>query len=318
MKSLMRSGHRLPGLVDDAEDRVAVLDAGGHHAQGDEVVHLVEVDALPVQLQVDAVQALDAAVDGDDGHLRFGELGEDGAAQFLDQPLGRAPALVDLVAQFLVGAGFERLEGQFLELVLDLAHAQPVGDGRVDVEGLPGDALPLLVGDVPEGAHVVEAVGELDEDDADVVHHRQEHAPEVLGLLGLLGREGDAGELGDALDDVGDFGTEELGDPVDGGEGVLDHVMEQAGGHRHGVQSHVDQEVGDLQGMDEVGFARVANLPLVLPGREHVRPPEQLEIGVGAIAADLVDQVLEPNHGAWCLTDVTGDRMLVDHSPRAP
>ena len=57
------SGHRRPGLMDDAERRVAVLHGRGHDAQRDEVVHLLEVDLLPLQFQPDAVEALDAAVD---------------------------------------------------------------------------------------------------------------------------------------------------------------------------------------------------------------------------------------------------------------
>ena len=288
--------------MDDAEHGVAVLDARGHDAERDEVVDLVEVDALSAQLEVDAVQALDAAVDGHDGHLGLGELGADGAAQLLDEALRRAPALVDLVAQFLVRPGLEGLERELLELVLDLAHAEPVGDRRVDVQGLAGDPLALLVGHVPERAHVVEAVGELDEDDADVVDHRQEHPPEVLGLLGFLGRERDARQLGDALDDVSDLGAEEFGDPLDGGQRVLDDVVEQAGRHRHGVQSHVGQQVGHFERMDEVRLAGMPHLPLVLPGGEHVRPAEQFQVGVGAVAADLVDQVLEPNHGGRCLS----------------
>ena len=154
----------------------------------------------------------------------------------------------------------------------------------------------------------MEPVGQLHQDDPDVVDHRQEHPAKVLGLLGLPGGERDARELRDALDDMGDLRAEQLGDALDRGEGVLDHVVEQASGHGHGVQTHVRQQVGHLEGMHEVGLAGVADLALVLPGGEHVGPPEQLEIGVGAVAADLVDQVLEPNHGARCLTLVTGSR----------
>ena len=46
----------------------------------------------------------------------------------------------------------------------------------------------------------------------------------------------------------------------------------------------------------------MADLPLVLEGREHVRPPEQLDVGLGVVAPDLVDEVLEPDHDWRCLT----------------
>ena len=50
----------------------------------------------------------------------------------------------------------------------------------------------------------------------------------------------------------------------------------------------------------------MAHLSLVLEGREHVGPPQQLDVGVGVVGADLLDEVLEPNHGSWCLSDFEG------------
>ena len=87
-----------------------------------------------------------------------------------------------------------------------------------------------------------------------------------------------------------------LADPLGRGERVLDDVVEQAGGDAHGVELHVGEDVGDLERMDEIRLAGMADLSLVLQGREHVGPPEQLEVGVRAVAADLVEQVLEANH----------------------
>ena len=66
--------------MDDAERRVAVLHRLRDHAQRDEVVDALEVDLLALQLQVDAVEALDAAVEADDRDLRLLELGADACA----------------------------------------------------------------------------------------------------------------------------------------------------------------------------------------------------------------------------------------------
>jgi hypothetical protein len=59
-----------------------------------------------------------------------------------------------------------------------------------------------------ERPHVVKPVGQLHEDDADVIHHRQEHLPEVLGLPLLARGEADGADLGHALDDVRHFRPE--------------------------------------------------------------------------------------------------------------
>ena len=113
---------------------------------------------------------------------------------------------------------------------------------------------------------------------------------------------GDGADLGHPLDDVRDVVAEGLADALDGGERVLDDVVEQAGGDADDVQLHVGEDVGDLERMDEVGLARMADLSLVLQGRKHVGPPEQLEVRVWAVAPDLFEQVLEANHSNRCLT----------------
>ena len=91
--------------------------------------------------------------------------------------------------------------------------------------------------------------------------------------------------------------AEQLPDPLDRRLRVLDDVVEQARGDRHHVELHVREEVGHLQRMNQIGLPGMADLPLVLEGREDVRPPEQLDIGLGVVAPDLLDEVLEPDHG---------------------
>ena len=81
-----------------------------------------------------------------------------------------------------------------------------------------------------------------------------------------------------------------------GRERVLDHVVEEAGGHRHDVELHVRQEIRDLERMDQVRLAGMADLPLVLERREDVGPPQQLEVGLGTVAPHLFEERLESNH----------------------
>ena len=64
---------------------------------------------------------------------------------------------VTFVGELLVGVGIEVREGKVFELGLDLRDAEPVGERRVDVEGLLGDALLLVRRKGLEGAHIVQA-----------------------------------------------------------------------------------------------------------------------------------------------------------------
>ena len=73
---------------------------------------------------------------------------------------------------------------------------------REDVERLLRLLDLLLLGQRVERAHVVEAVGQLDQDHPDVVGHRDHHLAVVLGLLLVAALERDAGELRDAVDEL--------------------------------------------------------------------------------------------------------------------
>ncbi len=94
-------------------------------------------------------------------------------------------------------------ERQVLQLPLDVLDAEPVGQRGVDVEGLLGGALLLPVRHGGDGPHVVQPVGQLDEQDPPVLGHGDEHLAHGRGLLGLLGVEPEPLELGDAVDDGG-------------------------------------------------------------------------------------------------------------------
>ena len=105
--------------------------------------------------------------------------------------------------------------------------AEAVRERRVDLERLLRLSHLGLLALVLDRAHVVEAVGELDQDDAHVLRHRDDHLPVVLRVRLLAGLEGRPGQLGDALDELGDL-VAELGlELVEVGLGVLDDVQER-------------------------------------------------------------------------------------------
>jgi hypothetical protein len=94
-------------------------------------------------------------------------------------------------------------EREFLQFLEEAVQPEAVRDRRVDVDRLARDARPLRGMHRIERAHVVQAVGELDQDDPDIASHRQHHLAEVLGLRVFLALELDAVELRDTIDEVG-------------------------------------------------------------------------------------------------------------------
>ena len=154
----------------------------------------------------------------------------------------------------------QRGEREVFELLLQLLHAEAVRERGVDVERLGGDAG-LLVGR-PGGdrAHVVQPVGELDDEHAQVLGHRHEHLAHRGGLLGLLGVELQAVELGDAVHDLGDVVAEGPPHVVDRQLGVLHRVVQERGGDGHLVETEVGHDAGDGERVVDVLLARFAPL----------------------------------------------------------
>ena len=99
-----------------------------------------------------------------------------------------------------------------------------------------------------QGAHVVQAVGELDQDHADVAGHGHGHLLEILGLGLGLGLEVHLGQLADPIDQLGD-GFAELGDQSFlGNAGILDNVVQHRGHQALMVHVHVGEDIGYREG----------------------------------------------------------------------
>ena len=96
-------------------------------------------------------------------------------------------------------------EGEILKFLAHLLHAHAPGQRGVDLERLLGDALALVRRHEVQRAHVVQPVGELDQQHAHVRRDGEEQLAEVLALRGALGDEVEALDLGQAVDKRADL-----------------------------------------------------------------------------------------------------------------
>ena len=289
---LEASRHRLVDAVHDAERAVAGVRVADDDAEPEDVDDLGERDLLAPHLLVDAVEVLLAALDP----CRYAGLFErrlERVRDAADELLLVALGLADRGLEDLVAARIQRAEAEILELHLDRVHAEPVRDRRVDLERLARDRAPLGRRHRAERAHVVRAVGELDHDDADVPHHREQHLAEALGLRLGAAVELDLVELADAVDEFRDLRAEAGRDLVLGRRGVLDDVVQDRGDQRLGVEPQVGEQVGDRDRMGDVGLARAAALALVGLEGEVVGGLDALDVLGRQVALELVDQLVD-------------------------
>ena len=121
-------------------------------------------------------------------------------------------------------------------------------------------------------AHVVQAVGELDQENADVVGDRQQQLAQVLGLLGLARHQFQPLQLGETLHQRADLMPEDLVDFGAGGLGILDGVVQQRGDDGGVVELEVGENRRDFQRMRKIGIAGGPGLRCRAPSwRRHRR-----------------------------------------------
>ena len=118
-----------------------------------------------------------------------------------------------------------RGKGQVLELLFEVLHAEAVRERCVNFERLSRNALLFLRWHCGDGLHVVQPIGELDDQHTSVLGDRQHHLARRRCLLGFLGVEVHSVELGDTIDDVCDVVAELLGDGFQIDRGVLDRIV---------------------------------------------------------------------------------------------
>ncbi len=171
--------------------------------------------------------------------------------------------------------------------------AEAVCKRCVDLERLARLLHLLLLAEVLDRAQVVHAVGEFDQDHADVLGHRDDQLPVVLRLRVLAALELNARQLGDALDQGRDLVAELRANLVDIGVRVLDDVVQQRSRERRLVQLQPGEDLRRPPRMVDELLSRGARLPRVRMRGEVECPGEQLAVGVRLVGLDLGDQLLD-------------------------
>ncbi len=98
------------------------------------------------------------------------------------------------------------------------------------------------------------AVGKLDEDDADVLHHRHDHFAKVFGLCLFLIAELELIKFRYPLYQFGDAFTKKLFHVLVGGGSIFNHIMQQRGHQRFVVELHLGQNTGYRDRVRDIRF----------------------------------------------------------------
>ena len=163
-------------------------------ADGEDVVHLVKGNARAFHLPPDGVDRLGASFDMVADALCV-ELLPDRGGEAGDELVAFGGALGQFAADVGVLLRFEVFQRDVLQLALDGVESQFVGDLGIEVHALPAFLLLFRFGEHRQRTHHLQAVGQLDEDDARIGGVGDDEVAEVVGL-----RHGNLGAyLGDEV-----------------------------------------------------------------------------------------------------------------------
>ena len=283
--------YRLPYRVDEAEHLIALADGLDYDAQRKKVVELLQRKVLAAHLFVDAVEMLRASLYRGLDALLPQLVREDVHRLFYYHlALGQlfAHATLDVVVHLWV----EYSEGKVFELALDLIYSETVRERRVYFKRLARYRKLLLAAVGRNSAHIVQAVRKLDEDNADIFRHDDEHLAQVLSLVFLDRLELELSELRHPVDERHDILAETLLELLAGKAGVFEHVVEQRGDYRFAVHLHAREYRGYADGVDYVRLAGVAALAAVRLGGEDECLADRLHVLLRHVERGLAPQVL--------------------------
>ena len=136
--------------------------------------------------------------------------------------------LLDFFFEIPVRFRLEIAERKVVELHLEAADTETVGERRIDFKRLFRLFALFFRPHVLERPHIVEAVREFNQDHADVLRHREKHLPKILRLnVELVCGPGNLGQLGHAVHKQGDILAEHAGYLLSGQYRVLDDIVQE-------------------------------------------------------------------------------------------
>ncbi len=280
------AGDGLVERMQGAQRQITVARLLDHDAETVDVEHFGKGQVLFLHLAIDAVKVLFAAANLD-WNIAFGQFCFDRGLDLVDYFLAIAARRFHCFLDHLEAIWMQMNEGDIFQFLKDLVEAEAVGDGGVDFQRFLRDAADFLRLHRFQRTHVVQAVGEFDQDDADIARHRQQHLAEVFRLrLGFV-LELNLVQLGDAINQLRHRFAEFVCDLIRTYAGVFDYIVQQGGDQGLCVEMPAGEDLGYRQRMRDVRRAALAKLAFVRGGGIVIGANKGFLIGLAEVSRRL-------------------------------
>ena len=167
---------------------------------------------------------------------------------------------------------------QILQFAFDREQPQAVSQRSEQIDRFAGDFHLLMRRHRFQRTHVVQPVGDLDQDHPDVVGKRQQHFAEIFRLLRSAGFE-NARHFGQSVHHQRDFGSETAFDILHRIVGILDDIVQQGRDHRLDTEADfIHDDPGHRQRVHDVRLPGTAAHSLVSLLRQEKGPFDQIPV----------------------------------------
>ena len=218
-------GDRAQHIVDNAQNVVALQHGIHNDTHRVNIVDLIKGASLHVHLAVNAVNAFYPSVDlrGDMLLLQprlnaLDNIAEECLPIFFSQR--------KLLFYFMISHRIKMFERKVLQLLLDTANPQPVCQRSVNFHRFQRLDTLLFRNSVVQGAHIVQPVCQLDNDDPDILCHRQQHFTHIFRLLLCAAGVWYIGKLCHAVHQFGNISAELLFNIVQRYRSILNNIVQ--------------------------------------------------------------------------------------------
>ena len=94
--------------------------------------------------------------------------------------------ILDVLLDLIVTDWVEVLDTKIFKLLLDLLHTKAVCQGSVDLHRFKRSHTALVVGLDRKRTHIVQPIAKLDENNADILRHCEQHLAQIFDMLVLF------------------------------------------------------------------------------------------------------------------------------------
>ena len=150
-----------------------------------------------------------------------------------------ATTLIELLADGVVTLGVKIAETQIFEFLGPHTHPQSISNWRKNIKCLGSDPLAFICFERPQRTHIVDTVSELDQNNPNVLGHRQQHLAEIF-CFGMFARfKLDLVDLADTVNQLRHILAKASREFTLRGGRVFDDIMQQRRHDAPTIQSYV-------------------------------------------------------------------------------